>query len=165
MLLDGFDERFTSAWREDSDLHFRLLERGAKLMKVPAAVVAHPVRPASWGISLRMQRKSQFDALLYKKHPSLYRQHIWRLPPLDYYAIVLSFITALGAIALGAWIACVLAVAVWTTLMGRFLGRRLRGTSHAPAHVLEMLVTSLFIPFLSVFWRLRGAVIFRVWFC
>jgi GT2 family glycosyltransferase len=164
-MLNGFDERFTFAWREDSDLHFRLLERGAKLMKVPAAVVVHPVRPTFWGISLRMQRKSQFDALLYKKHPSLYRQHIWRLPPLDYYAIVLSFITALVATALGAWITCILAVAVWTTLMGRFLGRRLRGTSHTPAHVLEMLVTSLFIPFLSVFWRLRGAVKFRVWFC
>jgi glycosyltransferase involved in cell wall biosynthesis len=164
-MLDGFDERFTSAWREDSDLHFRLLEHGAKLMKAPAAVVVHPVRPASWGISVRLQRKSQFDALLYKKHPSLYRQHIWRLPPLDYYAIVSSFATALVATILGAWIACVLAIAVWAALMGRFLGRRLRGTSHAPAHVLEMLITSLFIPFLSVFWRLRGAVKFRVWFC
>jgi GT2 family glycosyltransferase len=45
--LGGFDECFMSAWREDSDLHFCLLERGFKLMKVPAAIVIHPVRPAS----------------------------------------------------------------------------------------------------------------------
>src|SRR5262249_34010649 len=156
-MLDGFDERFTSAWREDSDLHFRLLERGAKLMKAPAAVVVHPVRPASWGISLRMQRKSQFDALLYKKHPSLYRQHIWRLPPLDYYAIVLSFVAALVATALGAWIVCVLAIAMWMALMGRFLGRRLRGTSHAPAHIPgnahHFLVHPVSIGLLAAPWR------------
>jgi GT2 family glycosyltransferase len=164
-MLDGFDERFTSAWREDSDLHFRLLEHGLKLMKVPAAIVVHPVRPAPWGVSLRMQRKSQFDALLYKKHPSLYRKHIWRTPPLDYYAIVLSFVAAVVATTLEAWIACTVAAVVWAALMGRFLVRRLRGTSHAPVHVLEMLITSLFIPFLSVFWRLWGALNFRVWFC
>jgi GT2 family glycosyltransferase len=50
--LGGFDERFTHAWREDSDLHLRLLEGGFKLRKVPEAVVVHPVRQASWGISL-----------------------------------------------------------------------------------------------------------------
>jgi hypothetical protein len=134
-------------------------------MKVPAAIVIHPVRPASWGVSLRMQRKSPFDALLYKKHPALYRKHIWRRPPLDYYAIVLSFIAALAATTLGAWIVCALAAAMWAALLGRFLRRRLRGTSHTLAHVFEMLVTSLFIPILSIFWRLWGAVKFRVWFC
>lgn len=163
--LGGFDERFPAAWREDSDLHFRLLECGAKLMKVPEAVVIHPVRPAPWGVSLRMQRKSQFDALLYKKHPALYRQRIWRWPPLDYYGMALSVAVALLMMSLGAWIACACAVAVWLVLMGRFLRRRLRGTSHAPAHLVEMLFTSLFIPFLSIFWRLYGAVKYRVWFC
>jgi GT2 family glycosyltransferase len=163
--LGGFDERFTSAWREDSDLHFRLLERGAKLRKTPEALVIHPVRPAPWGVSLRMQRKSQFDALLYKKHPALYRQHIWRWPPLDYYGIVLALVAAVSAAALGAWLACVLALTLWAMLTVRFMTRRLRGTSHAPVHVLEMVCTSLLIPFLSVFWRLYGAVRFGVWFC
>jgi len=41
---------------------------------------------------------------------------------------------------------------------------RLRGTSHAPGHIAEMAVTSALIPPLSVFWRLRGAVKFRVLF-
>ncbi len=164
-MLGGFDERFPSAWREDSDLHFRLLEGGAKLRKVPDAIVVHPLRPAPWGVSLRMQRKSQFDALLYKKHPALYRKHIRRLPPLDYYGIVLAVVAALLTAILGAWIACGLAAAVWIVLMGRFLERRLHGTSRAPGHVFEMLITSLLIPFLSVFWRLYGAVKYRVWFC
>src|SRR5690606_10619854 len=86
--VGGFDERFRAAWREDSDLHFVMLERGLKLMKVPAAVVVHPVRPARWGVCLRIQRKSQYDALLYKKHPELYRRRIGPNRPRDYYAIV-----------------------------------------------------------------------------
>ena len=46
-----------------------------------------------------------------------------------------------------------------------FAWLRLRGASKAPAHVAEMLVTSLAIPYLSVFWRLAGAVRYRVIFC
>jgi GT2 family glycosyltransferase len=162
--LGGFDERFTAAWREDSDLHFRLLEGGHHVMKVPEAVVVHPVRPARWGVSLRMQRKSLFDALLYKKHPALYRRHIRRSPPLDYYGMVVSFLAALAAAFAGAALAFVVVLTAWAVLLARFLSRRLRGNSRAPAHVAEMVFTSLFIPFLSVFWRLYGAARFRVLF-
>src|SRR5579885_3363773 len=51
--IGGFDERFTAAWREDSDLHFNLLRAGRRIVPAPEAVVVHPVRPAPWGISLR----------------------------------------------------------------------------------------------------------------
>jgi hypothetical protein len=67
-----------------------------KVLKVPDVVVVHPVRPAAWGVSLRQQRKSQFDALLFKKHPALYRRRIRARPPLDYYGMVLSFLAACG---------------------------------------------------------------------
>ena len=42
--------------------------------------------------------------------------------------------------------------------------RRLRHTSHRAEHVAEMLATSAVIPFLSVYWRLRGALRWRVLF-
>jgi GT2 family glycosyltransferase len=160
--VGGFDERFTAAWREDSDLHFNLLERGAELVKVPAAVVVHPVRPAPWGVSLRMQRKSLFDALLYTKHPALYRRHIRPSAPLDYYGMLLALTTAVVGGLAASLLVPLAAGGVWAVLMGRFLARRLRGTSHSPSHVAEMLFTSLLIPMLSVFWRLYGAVKFRV---
>jgi GT2 family glycosyltransferase len=163
--IGGFDDRFTAAWREDSDLHFNLLERGDKLVKVPEAVVVHPVRPAPWGVSLRMQRKSQFDALLYKKHPAQYRRHIRPSAPLDYYGILLALVVAVAGGITGSVLVSLVAVAVWVVLMGRFLARRLRGTSRAPSHIAEMVFTSLLIPALSVFWRLYGGVKFRVPFC
>jgi GT2 family glycosyltransferase len=160
--VGGFDERFTAAWREDSDLHFALLERGAKLVKVPDAVVVHPVRPAAWGVSLPQQRKSLFDALLYKKHPALYRRRIRSRPPLDYYGMVLAALAACGSAAGLSWWPALAGAGAWAVLYARFVARRLRGTSPAPRHVAEMVVTSAAIPFLSVFWRLCGAARFRV---
>jgi GT2 family glycosyltransferase len=159
--VGGFDERFTLAWREDSDLFFTLLERGHRLVRAPAAVVVHPVRPAPWGIGLRQQRKSMFNALLYKKHPRLYRQRIQAAPPWHYYCDVLALAVALGARARRPGLARA-AGGVWAALTGHFCARRLRGTSRAPGHVAEMITTSALIPPLAVFWRLRGALRFRV---
>jgi glycosyltransferase involved in cell wall biosynthesis len=162
--VNGFDERFTRAWREDSDLQFRLMAEAGPVGRSLEAEVTHPVRHAPWGLSLSQQRNTFFDALLYKKHPRLYRERIRRTPPWNYYAIV----------ALAAAVPVLLAlrevsVAVLTALMAlglvlQLASKRLRNTSHKPVHVLEMLATSALIPFLSVYWRLRGALHFRVFF-
>jgi glycosyltransferase involved in cell wall biosynthesis len=162
--VGGFDERFTAAWREDSDLHFALIERRARIATAPDAVVVHPVRPARWGVSLRLQRKSRFDALLCKKHPRLFRDRIRPGRPWNYYVIVAALAAGSAAAVAGVGPVVPVAAAVWLALTGRFIARRLRGTSRAPRHVAEMIVTSALIPPLSVFWRLYGAVRFRVWF-
>lgn len=153
--LGGFDESFRMPWREDSDLHFRLLEGGYRIARAAAAVVVHPVRPAPWGVSLRQQKKVVFDALLFRKHPQLYRSRIRAAPRWDYYAIVLCLLLAPFT-----WIA----FAFWAGLTGRFIAERLHGTSKAPRHVAEMIVTSTLIPPLSVFWRIVGALRYRVAF-
>jgi len=46
----------------------------------------------------------------------------------------------------------------------RFCLQRLDQTSRERRHVAEMLVTSVLIPPLSIFWRIRGAIKFRVFF-
>lgn len=162
--VGGFDERFEAAWREDSDLHFALLQRGGWLVQAPGAVVVHPVRPAPWGVSLRQQRKCLYDALLYKKHPESYRRRIRRGPPWDYYAIVAAIGAGTASLAVGRpWLATA-AWALWAGLTLRFCARRLRRTSWLPGHVTEMVATSVLIPPLSVAWRLYGAWKFRVLF-
>jgi len=158
--IDGFDERFRRAWREDSDLQFRLQALGA-VGRAAQAVVCHPVRPEAWGVSLRQQRNVFFDALLHRKHPGLYRSRVRAVPPWDYYAIVvLTLAFPLLSLA-GAPVAAAAALLSALILVLLLALRRLRTTSHAPGHVLEMLVTSAAIPFLSVYWRLRGAWHFR----
>jgi glycosyltransferase involved in cell wall biosynthesis len=159
--LGGFDERFRVAWREDADLYFRLLGEGARIVHVPQALVVHPVRPAAWGISIRQQRKVLFDALLYKKHPQRYREHIRAHARWDYYLILAALFTGLGAALAGVgWLAA-LAGSAWLAATAALACKRLRHTTKAPAHVAEMVLTSSVIPPLAVFWRLYGACKFR----
>jgi hypothetical protein len=160
--VGGFDERFRCAWREDTDLCFRLRASGAIVRASHAARVVHPVRPARWGVSLAQQRKVMFDALLYKKFPQGYRRYIRARPPWEYYAAVAAGLCAIVNAAAGSRLLALLSLFVWLGIAAAFTSRRLANTSHAPRHVAEMIVTSLLIPWISVYWRTRGALRFRV---
>jgi GT2 family glycosyltransferase len=162
--IGGFDERFLRAWREDADLQFRLMQHAGPVGRCDEARVLHPVRHERWGVCLRQQRNTFFDALLYKKHPRLYRERIRRVPPWDYYLIVAATLAAVLLALAGQGTAAALAAAAAAALVLRLAWLRLRSTRRTPAHVTEMLATSALIPFLSVYWRTRGALHFRVLF-
>ena len=162
--IGGFDERFSIAWREDTDFFFRLLEHGGRVIKVDTALVFHPVRPAPWGVSVLQQKKALFNALLYKKHPELYKKGLREKFPHLYYWIVLFSAVAGFFLWQEQMLHAVVALGGWLTLTAFFCLRRLAGTLHTPQHILEMAVTSSLIPPLAVFWRLYGAVKYRVLF-
>ncbi len=124
----------------------------------------HPVRYAPWGISLREHKKCMFNALLYKKHPVLYRQRIQQLPPWDYYSIVCASILLPFSVIYNLEYVTMGLLGVWILMTGRFFFKRVRKTSRSFIHIAEMAVTSVVIPFLAVFWRVYGAIKFRVFF-
>ncbi|HWI12835.1 MAG TPA: glycosyltransferase [Burkholderiales bacterium] len=163
-VVGGFDERFERPWREDSDLYFALLEKGYRVVAAPSAVVLHPVRVASWGVSMKVQRNMLFDALLYKKHRDLYRSKISPLPPIRYYVVVALLVAAALVATGGYWKTAALAFSGWLAWTAWFTVFRLRDTRHDAAHIAEMAVTSMAIPPLAVFWRLAGALRYRVLF-
>lgn len=162
--VDGFDERFRFAWREDSDLHFKLLSIGARIVRAPQALVIHPVRPASWGVSIKQQKKVLFDALLYKKHPKLYRERIRSRPHWDYYLTVGLLAAGMTGLAKGHPGVAAAAFGGWMALSARFCWMRLRNTVKTASHISEMVVTSVVIPPVALFWRIFGAIKFRVGF-
>jgi glycosyltransferase involved in cell wall biosynthesis len=162
--IGGFDERFAVAWREDSDLLFNLLKAGLHVVRATDAVVVHPIRPGRWGVSLSQQRKIQYDALLYKKHPSLYREKIRSAPRWDYYLIVLSLLLSiLFTLQEHDW-AGGFAAGIWLAMTTQFCLQRLSRRSRRWRHVAEMAVTSLAIPLLATFWRVVGSLRFKVLF-
>ncbi len=155
--VNGFDEDFKIAWREDSELQFKFITASVPIIKVDKALVVHPVRNAPWGVSLKEQKKSKFNALLHKKHPSLYREKIGIKPLWNYYAIVvllpvciLSYLQTLPVI-------FAISFSCWLFLLAQFTLKRLKGTSKKFNHITEIIVTSILIPFLSVFWNLYGS--------
>lgn len=162
--VGGFDPRFRRAYREDSDLEFRLLDAGARIARAPEAVVVHPPRPERPFASLRQQANQFYDALLYREHPARFRAAIRKRPPVAYYAITLGQVGGLLALGAGRPVLAAALAGAWLTLCGRFFLRRARGRSRRPAHLAELGLTSVLIPPLAIFWRLRGAAAFRVAF-
>jgi hypothetical protein len=160
----GFDERFLDADSSENDLHFRLLSRPAHITRAEHVQVTQPLRPPPWGASVSELRNSVSQALLFKKHPALYRAKIQDRPPWDYYAIVAMLLLAVGATVAGSPLLAAAGVLAWLVLTARLCRRRLHGTSRSLRHVAEILVTSVLIPPLGVFWRLAGALRYRVRF-
>lgn len=160
--VNGFDEAFHMAWREDSDLEFKLLQHHILILTIDNAVVVHPVRQAAWGVSISEQKKGMFNALLYKKFPVLYRQRIQTQPAWNYYAIIICFAGIIAGLTTDSQMILMIAGVGWLALMISFVKKRLSNTSHSLGHVLEMIITSLAIPFLSIFWQLYGAWKYRV---
>jgi GT2 family glycosyltransferase len=162
--VGGFDERFSMAWREDSDLEFQLMLHGISIVHLPAAVVVHPVRPAPWGVSVREQKKGMFNALLYKKYPELYRKKIQPSPLWNYYLMVIAALLCIISMAAGITWLGLFSFTVWLFLLVAFVYRRLQHTSKRFDHILEMIFTSIAIPFVSVYWQLYGATRYKVFF-
>lgn len=164
VLVGGFDERFKLAWREDSDLQFRLLIHEVPIISLNKAKVIHPVRSAPWGISIREQRKSAYDALIFKKYPMLYKAKLQQYPLWNYYITILLWLLLLLFTIAHSITGIIVAAVLLTTVISLFIFKRLKGTSKSVSHITEMMFTSLLIPFLSVYWRIYGGIKFNVFF-
>ncbi|MBA4167511.1 MAG: glycosyltransferase [Chitinophagaceae bacterium] len=162
--LDGFDERFTTAWREDSDLEFRLMEKNINIDKIEDAVVVHPARKAKWGISIKEQKKTMFNALLYKKFPLLFRKKIQQGPAWNYYVTISGILILIAGLIFRSGILAITGASVYLLFTVQFIFKRLTATSRSARHVSEMVLTSMVIPFISVYWTIYGAIKYKVIF-
>jgi glycosyltransferase involved in cell wall biosynthesis len=162
--VDGFDERFEVPFREDSDLQYRVEALGGVLLRCPEARVVHPAPRGKFGVSVRLQRYSMYNALLYKKHPQRYRREVQSLPPVKYYAMVMLALLTVLALMRSQRVYALLFFAMWSAFEAKFFAQRVKGTSHSCRDIGDMALSSLVIPPLSIYWRLRGALRFGVWF-
>lgn len=156
VAVGGFDERYTQAWREDSDLQFSLLQHGYTVVRAAQAMVVHPMRAASFAAGVGMQKKVMFDVLLYRKFTKLYRERIRQHPPWFYMAVTTSLLSALVSFLAGWHSVALVASWLWAVLSAGFFILRLRASSLGWRNVGELLITSLLIPPLSIFWRVVG---------
>ncbi|RYC68779.1 glycosyltransferase family 2 protein [Spirosoma sordidisoli] len=161
--VGGFEEAFDLSWREDSDLQFKFIQAGIPIIKCPEAVVVHPMRETPWYAPLANEQKSRYDALLYKRHPELFRQRIEtdRALVLEYYASVLGVLMGVLGALISSSLVSVVGFGIWGVLSVNLIRRRWPDQPSRPL-VQQTILTSLATPFLAVYWRLYGAIKYRV---
>lgn len=165
--VDGFDERFPRAYREDADLALRVTQAGWRLVR-GARHIVHPARPADAWVSVRMQAGAASDACMRALHGSDWRRLAgtgrgrfrWHV------ATVAAGLATLGLTAARRPRAARAAGAAWALLTADFTARRIAPGPHPGQHGWapewgRMAMTSPVIPWAAVWHRLRGAVTSR----
>lgn len=139
--LNGFDERFRRAYREDADFALRVFDAGYTIERGTRGIV-HPVRPADSWVSVRLQAGNADDALMSAIHGRDWRTRA-SAPP-------------------GRWplhVATVLCFTAWAALTAEFAWRRIAPGPRTPSEIRTMLLTSAVIPFAAVYHRVRGTLL------
>jgi hypothetical protein len=154
--VQGFDERFPRAYREDTDLAVRLLAAGWRLDQGRRRTT-HPVRPAPWWVSVRMQAGNADDVLLERLHGGwlqLVEQHRGRYP--RHQLVVASLVGGLVALAVGHRGLAAMLGGGWVAGSAAFAWERIRPGPRTSREVAAMVATSIAIPPTAVWHRIRG---------
>ncbi|MFE6281657.1 glycosyltransferase family 2 protein [Streptomyces sp. NPDC057877] len=162
--VDGFDERFPRAYREDADLALRLLDAGWRIRQ-GRRTTRHPVRPADRWVSLRSQRGNADDALMLRLHgPNWWHRAVAPRGRLRSHLAVTGAGAAAGLLALTRRrTAAEIAATAWALGTAEFAWSRIAPGPRTRYEVTTMLVTSALIPplaswhWLSGRWRHRQA--------
>ena len=144
--IGGFDERFPRAYREDADLALRLQAEGGKLT-VGRRRVIHPVRPAPWWISLRLQAGNRDDVLMAALHGRDWRgsgspkgrrrRHL---------ATTAAGALGLGALVLRRPLVARAGLAAWAAGTAELAVARIAPGPRTPGEIGAMVATSLALP-------------------
>jgi glycosyltransferase involved in cell wall biosynthesis len=160
--VGGFDERFGRAYREDTDFALRLGDAGWRLER-GRRHTTHPVRAADPWVSVRLQRGNADDVLMDRLHGRHWRRTVGEQPGRIAFhrAVVGAELVAAGA-ALARWRrTATTAAAAALALTASFAASRIRSGPKTSAEVLTMLATSILIPPVAVWHRLRGRIQYR----
>jgi histidinol-phosphate phosphatase family protein len=153
----GFDERFRRAYREDTELALRLMDRGMTIVEGCRAVT-HPVRSGTWSASVRAQRGNADDALMQRLHGSTWRER-GRSPRGCLREHVATTWVTLVSAALAIRGRSRSATAMLAVAAGRIIAFWWRRARQGPAELVEwtrLAGSSVVIPFAAAFWAAWG---------
>jgi histidinol-phosphate phosphatase family protein len=142
--VDGFDERFGRAYREDADLALRLLDAGYELARGERQVT-HPVRPADRAVSLRLQAGNADDVLMRALHGRGWRERAGA-PRGRLRSHLATTAAGLAALALPSRAARLAAGALWVAGTAELAWRRIGPGPQTRDEVATMLWTSALMP-------------------
>ena len=162
LAVDGFDERFPRAYREDADLALRVQRAGWKL-GTGLREVQHPVRPAGPAVSVRVQQGNADDALMRRLHGprwrtraatgrGMFRRHLAASAGLALAVLV----APAGGRSTAARVAAGAAGSAYLLHVADLARRRVAAGPRTPAETVTMTWTSAVLPVAAVWHRGRG---------
>jgi histidinol-phosphate phosphatase family protein len=155
--LDGFDEGFPRAYREDADLALRVLRAGYELQQGTRCVV-HPVGAAGPLISVRKQAGNADDVRMRAKHGPSWRAPVGAGPGRlrRHAAVAAAGLVAAGAAAAGRRHLALIGLALWGAGTAELAAARIAPGPRTPKEVATMLATSVALPFVAVAYAAAG---------
>jgi hypothetical protein len=155
--VGGFDERFTRAYREDTELAMRVERVGHTLIHGQRRSL-HPVGAAGPWVSVRRQAGNADDALLRRLYGRDWRQLAGLAPGRRRQHVIT---TAAGIATLSAALVrrpatAVLGALLWTVLTAEFAVRRIAPGPRTRFEIAAMVATSAAIPPMATLHWLRG---------
>lgn len=153
--IKGFDEDFSKSWGDQNALHFKMLTSNVPFLQVNAAASFTAVRDVNWGINIGQSKQH-----IYKS--KLFRSSSENVPWANYTIMTLLFLfTFVG------WIwnlnpFALIALATWFLMVILLTIKRMENIIPSFTNIVEMMATSMVLPFLSIYWSFRGSYKFRI---
>ncbi|NEE02326.1 glycosyltransferase [Phytoactinopolyspora halotolerans] len=160
--VDGFDERFHRAYREDADIALRIIARGGRIVRGGRRIV-HPVRPSGFFSSVRSQAGNADDMLMRRLHGPGWRDRAQagRGRKGRHAAITAAGGLAVALAAAGRRRAALAAALAWGASTAEFAATRIGPGPRTAAEVIRMVVTSVLIPPAATWHTARGWLRYR----
>ena len=141
-VVDGFDEQFPRAYREDSDLAIRVQDAGF-LLSHGTRVTVHPLRQDPFWASVKRQKGNADDIYMLRKHGVDWRERA--LAPRG--RIATHWLTTAALLRAPR---SLFAFGLWLGLTAAFIRHR-----YSKREPLKMFVTSALIPPAAVFFQVK----------
>jgi glycosyltransferase involved in cell wall biosynthesis len=170
LSIRGFDTKFEGKYffREDSDLFFSLIEKGHPLDKIPFSsevTVYHPPRKEPPLALPNKAKRYQWDALLYKKHPKLYKKYIGGV--IDGNSLIILLATILLIVALITRISYLFVPSILIILLMYLIEiiKHVKGKKYTSRDLAIFAFLSIFVPYIKLIYLLKGNIKHRtfVW--
>jgi hypothetical protein len=145
--VGGFDERFTRAYREDTDIGLRLTGAGWRI-EPGRRGVTHPVRPAGPLVSVALQAGNADDVLAFALHGPGWRA-AGGVPTgrrRRHLALTAAGLAGVAGLALGRRAVAAVGLAGWVAGSAELAMARIAPGPRDPAEITRMLVTSALLP-------------------
>ncbi|MBV4356101.1 glycosyltransferase [Pinibacter aurantiacus] len=149
--IKGFDEDFARSWGDQNALHFKMLTTNVPFIHVDGASSFNAVRDVNWGISILQSKQHIYKSKLFSNSSSSES-----IPWANYFIMTILFVFTFVGWAWDLNPFALIALATWFLMVILLTIKRMENIIPSFTNIVEMMATSMFLPFLSIYWSLRG---------